>query len=780
MFGDSPPDRVRLFRFIPLFLISALAGTIILILTPGYFWDDWVWLHQDPQARIRVGLELGVWWAGYVSNFVLGSANPVLLMRIVAWTGWVITAICFAFVTYRKCILSKLDATFLCCLIVASHVAPVRFLVSVGMYNVYIASFWLGAALYVSSVRHSARRALALIFFFFSFYLNSLILLYGLFFALLFVEYLDFSSAKSNGAGALSFKDVSEVGARLREKISHFRFSSVEGGRPRPTASEVFQGLKTRVASLKFRDGITRLWSSGLSFARQNIFFAVLPVLFIITTKLIGLVFAAISSDGNRIYASYNAIQNQNILKSVSRAIRFSFRYLVDYFSIIFSSTPPKMIVPFLALTLLACFIALWRQPRDAHIPPIIRPILIGVLLIATAVYPYLLVNKAPSVFDFYDARNILPAIPGICLLIIGLVSIIRALIRLLAPNLEGWIHGVIISGLLSLCLATQFILGTDLTKDWIRQMAFGEMVQEHKQEFDAYSTFLLIDNARGYRSGGRNILNYEYTGQLAEIFNDRKHFGIELDEYDSWDAPVPLVIDPVYRKRYNIADYDTSGAQLLIEINMTKEYPEITDIFDILKRYWLGKSVTGEAGKYFSFRINERALEANRELPKLRKIADQLEDYYQRHGSYPSAYFDVPSAIGQSSKRPVVGLSRDRWTYVNRIPSVSPDGTCPVGTTAVTASRLGAPDFQEAAAAEALRGGGVKTDEARPGERSCVIERTCLGRYCEYLYITNGSDYKLVLHRPTDMTYARQAFEKRIDPVRLGYGYWSAGAVGW
>ena len=57
-------------RSLPLLILAALAGTWLIILNPGMYWDDWVWVFQPPEAHLEVGRELGVWWCFlfYVGN----------------------------------------------------------------------------------------------------------------------------------------------------------------------------------------------------------------------------------------------------------------------------------------------------------------------------------------------------------------------------------------------------------------------------------------------------------------------------------------------------------------------------------------------------------------------------------------------------------------------------------------------------------------------------------------------------------------------------------------
>jgi SAM-dependent methyltransferase len=51
-----------------------------------------------------------------------------------------------------------------------------------------------------------------------------------------------------------------------------------------------------------------------------------------------------------------------------------------------------------------------------------------------------------------------------------------------------------------------------------------------------------------------------------------------------------------------------------------------------------------------------------------------------------------------------------------------------------------------------------------------------------QYLYISDGQDYKLISHLPEDIAAVRQTHPELTDPVRDGwaYGFWTDGAAGW
>ena len=51
-----------------------------------------------------------------------------------------------------------------------------------------------------------------------------------------------------------------------------------------------------------------------------------------------------------------------------------------------------------------------------------------------------------------------------------------------------------------------------------------------------------------------------------------------------------------------------------------------------------------------------------------------------------------------------------------------------------------------------------------------------------QYLYISNGADYKLIAHAPEDFGYISKTYPELVDPRRstYSYGIWTEGASTW
>lgn len=116
--------------------------------------------------------------------------------------------------------------------------------------------------------------------------------------------------------------------------------------------------------------------------------------------------------------------------------------------------------------------------------------------------------------------------------------------------------------------------------------------------------------------------------------------------------------------------------------------------------------------------------------LQDLDNVKAALEKYHEKEGAYPvSKGFDgFPSEWGNSTRNWIAGLSP---TYISELP-LDPDHEAPT-----------------------------------PGQ---------------YLYSSNGTDYKLIAHRTSDCEAVKAVRPELMDLQRqcYAYGYWTAGARNW
>ena len=565
-------------RQLPLALLALLAGSIVYVANPGFFWDDWVWIHQEPAENIRIGKELGIWWAGYLSNAIYRTSEPVLLLRLVSLIAWAVSAGAVVYMLRLRNVIDKTESLLVFALLCATHIAGVRFLNSVAMYNVYIASFWLGCAFLVARPDKIWARLVAAFFFFFSFHLNSMLVVYGLVFALLFAE--DIRRA---------------LKAESEDQL-------VEGGLSRPLSYWFKPAPYVAIGEATRRVGLPGL----VQFIRSNFLFIILPFLFYGSVKMVSLAMSTVLSSQQRIYSDYNSIKLGGVLKAFVEIPKSFLSTLRQYFMLILDAVPPILMLPFVAAAI-ACVLLIRRSGRFPTWHVVRFQFLMGFLLYAAAIYPYLLVGKPPVLFDFYEARNVLPAVPGLVLTILAAINTGAILVYRVLPAATLPLRNLAFAVVVGLVLSCQFVLGTDLMKDWIRQEAIASFATSRKAELDRFGTILMADSSTGFRANGRKIWNYEYTGLMINVFGAQTKLGISTDEFQSWPVKVPLLHDPIFRKRYNLSQHDPKQPQVIIEMTNSADYPELRDLFRIVRNHCAGKPVGAEAAAFCRFTMLEQ-----------------------------------------------------------------------------------------------------------------------------------------------------------------------------
>jgi hypothetical protein len=713
-----------------------LAGSILFLVNPGLYWDDWVWAFKSPEEALAIGRELGIWWGGYATNFINSQENPALVMRVFGWFAWVAASLFFARALYEKKLIVKGDAFWVFLICSTTYLATIRYFISASFYNIYIASFWFGIFI-LSKYKISIKsQIIATPFIFFSFYLNSLIAIFGLIIFYLFTSDCCVK-IKITKSDILEGEKKLDQSIRLMDYIKadyksekFFNSAQIIFVKLINNIHEFYYLNLTRLINKKNYDSEIKFFKNELIiFIRKYYLLMLIPLVFIFLKKL--------SIEKSPAYDTYNQIDLRILFTSIFTSIGMLPKILSDY--VIFASRATKS--NFIWLNFIIIFMLLRGLAKGEIVESRWRgigvPLIAGLMLLAISIYPYLVVHKVPSVSDYYESRHLLPAIPAIALFYIGLINALSALIK--NYNIRNLFKNILLSYLLALNIGASQIFGIQLWQDWERQVGIMNYIQTNIEKFKDTNTFIFSNPTNYSAVGGRNIWNYEYTGNLIKVYGTKDKLGIGIDEYLKWDKNVLLLNSEFYRKRYNIINYDFNGKHALIYIFSKNLNDQIYNSLKFAYEYLLGMPYQATIDKKFLFEHSFEFIEANKRVPLILDIRDALEAYKSKYGFYPSQSRRV-SGINLSGS----GMPFDK--YFNYIPALFPEFMIP-------------PDgFQ-------LQGD-VKDlgNEKSPG----------------YIYISNGFDYKLVYSNVLDLPYAKQAFPGFVDIKNNGYGVWSSGAQSW
>ncbi len=724
---------MRILRFLPIALLVVIAGPLLTVANPGLFWDDWVWFFQEPQENIQIGKELGIWWAGYLSNAIYALDHPTLTLRITSLVAWALAAAAAGFAFYRRRWLTGIEAFTLFLLIAACHVSMVRFLNSVALYNVYIASFWIGAAVLSINSRSWPMRLLSLPFFFFSFHLNSLLFLYGLVLLMLLGELApwgEWLEPLSSGRWKRWLQPWKTGAWKRAVKLWKARkwqelLEPLSYGR-----------LMQRLDAILVPDnGLSRMaramWPVVLRFIRKDWIFILLPLGFVLMIRLM-----KVKSD---LYLKYNSLSTSDFFHAIPVTFSKLWPTFELYNKIMWRHTSLKYLAYF-AIPYLLLLLLLPRIKKAPGWPAVIKTALLGIVLLYIGMFPYIATGKPPLLRDYYDSRHILTAVPGIALF---QLAILMALTKPLFPRFLRYhrmLRTVVLAVILGLASNYSFLSGIDLLKDWIRQEAIGAYVRKNLEALEPYRTFIFIDETEGFRIGYRKIWNYEYTGELIKVYATEERLGISLKEYINWPNNVALIRDKALRKRYNLKDYQFRTPHIILTMRNTRKKLKLKNALKILRAYWKKQPIDDMVLEYIEFIPSLEYREADRHMRNMKRIFAAIERYKNVNGYYP----------------------------INAI------STTPVKT------RLGVLSAQTFSAPSRRDEDAWKKALAPRYISEYMLTAQCKSEECGYIYISDGIDFKLVFNNPHDLPYARQAYGDHIDPRRNAYGYWSKGAEKW
>jgi hypothetical protein len=578
-------------RSLPLLILAALAGTWLIILNPGMYWDDWVWVFQPPEAHIEVGRELGVWWSGYFNNFIYSFQNSVFILRIIAFVGWCIGAFCFTWVIKGVLSLTTREALEIGALIIASQACLIRFLNSTAFYNVYFMAFWIGAAVFIYAYHSKYSRLLSIPFFLFSFYLNSFLVVYCGGLLVIFITYVLQQDIKGNQF--VPQKDFLRNFILNSKKIFSYQ---------KETWFKVFKNF---IVSLNI--------------------FILLPGVFFLVTKLM--------TTQSKLYGSYNHIEVGLIFGSFFQAIPLFFKVLNAYFSLY--ERVPLLWILFFTILIYACVFLLQKNNVELTWPRILRKYFLAIAIFSLSIAPYLIVKKTPDLRDFYESRHGLIAIPAIILFIQGSLDLILKLVSKRVKSINK-IRDFIFALLMGCSIASSNIFAMQLWGDWLRQSAIINFLADNKKVLETVNLFIIYDNSLN-KIGNRKIWNYEYTGNVHQVMNKQSYFAVDHSELESWPPDVPLVHEDELKKRFLMSNFQfsdqTSIVALIVE-NTTKKFNK-HEFIKLVKSY-ISLKPEFFPEKFIKVSVTSVANTTSEQIIELQKINKALEQYKLKNGAYP------------------------------------------------------------------------------------------------------------------------------------------------
>lgn len=594
--------------YLPIILFASLAGTLPIIINPGLFWDDWVWTHQSKESAMQIGRELGIWWAGYLTNYINGLENPAITMRWVSLLSWIVGSASFAYVIFKEKLASARDCFLIFLLCIATQISPLRFIISLSMYNVYIASFWLGFAILKMNLKGVYKNTLSAILFLISFYLNSVLALYAF---LITVNWL----ANQN----LHF-NVENYWRLFCDNFQWLMRNIPLGSTGNATKNKGDAENKAHLDNYFLK----KIFQYVRIFFKDNIFWIFLPIIFILIKK--------ISSTTSATYDGYNKINLGYLFQSIFDSfeqIFFAIKFLLSLGSI-----HPGV---FFWVIFLICLFLLWLIPKSKQLiaEKLFSKLMFGMCLFVVSVIPYLAVNKPPVIGDPYESRHLMLAVFPLIFIVITALNILVTTVfggeknRLYAKN-------ILVSYLLAVSIAGTFIAGLGLWRDFFTQKSFQSFIKDNKSEFSDISTFIISDETTDRFYKNREIWAYEFTGNLVNIYPNKDHLAVGLKEFNGWPKGTIFLKENFYKKRYNFDNYNFSNKQELITIENGENSYKSFKILSLVRSYFFDEEFQEKLKKFITIKSKNIFIDADGHVINLVRMKEALELFKKRNGQYP------------------------------------------------------------------------------------------------------------------------------------------------
>ncbi len=529
-------------QYLTLSALCVLAWGLSLLNYDGIYWDDWNIVGNTGDNIKATFDEAGAILAATVHQALTGVGNGVWIYRLISFGSWWITGLLIFRLLLGSARVSTSDAFYLAALSIVYPVNQARIAVVNISSSYSVAIFFVAFALLTWALR--ARRVdirlLSLGLFFLSFEIGSLLVFYLVPFAYVLLQ---------------------EREQWIGEK-----------GRPDLRRSCGWALRRLDIISLP----VVFFMLKAIYFAPSGRYAG--------TSSFSGLGYNTVTLDGlwYGSWMSLWAIYQASVM-AINAAI----------------ANVSSVIIPLIAL--LAVYftkIALVEDEPLRNRRFYWGMLLVGLLLLYLAVFPYAAVGKIGLPFDWYSRYQLLTPLGGsFC---------VYAFLRLLMGSAKSWYVAAVMSTILLTFAHKDLADMARYQVDWAKQESIIQQVRGIGAVRDnPGKRFLIVDNAPEYNAEQRAYRYYELSGFLRSAFNDNSRLAVsetssptatsfgELSKYLAMDnldvqgteemigkitiESGPRITDPtpsIYFYRF----FDTDGYRQRLPNLVTLEYWSCTD----------------------------------------------------------------------------------------------------------------------------------------------------------------------------------------------------------
>lgn len=343
-------------------------------------------------------------------------------------------------------------------------------------------------------------------------------------------------------------------------------------------------------------------------------------------------------------------------------------------------------------------------------------------ILFVAAILPYVVVDKLPAATGWATRNALLINLPvAVSLVLLGRV------IGMLVPGRTI----VFVRAAVATLLVSGFVVGTwsiylNWQLRWIKDSStIVNLRSLPRDQIERVSMIWVDDDIARWHE---KYIYYEYAGLFKDAWHEERRFGNPADEpldVATFASGLPL-------KRYMLKDLNVAGVRdcrVTLHVRFIPNAPH--DLPLVARYYWTLWFRHGQIDAFLmpltTLRLTDFSCSADRYahvVADLTAIRNALNAYYADNGAYP---------VGEVSLNDASHPPKDRW-----IP-----GLVPKYLQVVPTDPRGLPAASH-----------------------------------QYLYMSDGRQYKIISHGSEDATYGRKARPDLVDPQRPthAFGFWTPG----
>jgi len=343
-------------------------------------------------------------------------------------------------------------------------------------------------------------------------------------------------------------------------------------------------------------------------------------------------------------------------------------------------------------------------------------------ILFAAAMLPYIVVNKLPAATGWATRNALLINLP-----VAVFLALLGRVIGMFVPRRAA----VLMRGVVATLLVSGFVVGTwsiylNWELRWIKDSSTIVNLRSLPRDQIERASMIWVDDdtARWHEK----YIYYEYAGLFKNAWHEERRFGNPADEpldVATFASGLPL-------QRYMLKDLNVAAVRdcrVTLHVRFNPNAPH--DLPLVARYYWTLWFRHGQLDAFLAplttLHLTDFSCSADRYahvVADLTAIRNALNAYYADNGTYP---------VGNVSVNDASHPPKDRW-----IP-----GLVPKYLAAVPTDPRGLPAANR-----------------------------------QYLYMSDGRQYKIISHGSEDATYGSKARPDLVDPLRPthAFGFWTSG----